>query len=80
VWHVLSKEEADRFADPQQVARMLIQHAYRLGRDLRPDSQTVGEYVRQQLDRLGLGADLTAIRQGRRTIPLPPSRLCAAGN
>ena len=81
VWHVLSKECADRYADPRQVARKLLQHAYRLGQAHRPEGQAAAEYVRQQLDRLGLGADLKAIRQGRnRVISLPPSRLRPAGN
>ena len=41
----------------------------------RPDGQSVGEFVRQQLDRLGLGADLDAIPWEKRSIPMPPSRL-----
>ena len=42
VWHVLTKGCADRFADPEQVARKLLQHAYRLGRNHRPEGQTAG--------------------------------------
>jgi len=80
VWHVLSQECADRYADPGQVARKLLEHAYRLGRAHRPDGQSAAEYVRRQLDRLGLGADLTAIRRGNRVTSLPPSRLRPAGS
>ena len=81
VWHALTKGCADRFADPDLIARKLSRHTYRLGRTNRPDGQTAAEYVRQQLDRLGLAADLKAIRQGRnRVISLPPSRLRPAGN
>jgi len=88
VWHaprvlvagVLTEGCADRFAAPDGVARTLLKHAYRLGRANRPDDQTAAEYVRQQLDRLGLGADLTAIQQGSKTFALPPSRLTPAGN
>jgi transposase len=75
VWHVLSQAAADRFAEPEMVARMLLQHAYTLGQAKRPAGQTPAEYVRRQLDRLGIGAELTAIRWGARTIPLPASRL-----
>ena len=75
VWHVLTEGCADRFADPEQVARKLLKHAHQLGRKHRPEGQTPAEYVRQQLDHLGQGADLAAIRQGSRTIPLPASRL-----
>jgi len=75
VWHVLSEGCADRFADPEQVARKLLKHAHKLGRKHRAKGQTPAQYVRQQLDRLGQGADVTTIRWGSGTIPLPPSRL-----
>jgi hypothetical protein len=76
VWHVLTDAVADRFAQPESVARKLMQYTYRLGKDHRPAGQSTAEYVRQQLDRLGLGADLTAIAWGeQRSIPLPPSCL-----
>lgn len=78
VWHVLTEGGADRFAEPHGVARKLLQHAYRLGKANRPDGQTAAEYVRQQLDRLGIGADLMAIQLGSKTILLPPSRLTSA--
>jgi transposase len=75
VWHVLTEDCADRFADAEFVARKLLKHAYRLGRAHRPQGQSPAQYVRQQLDRLGLGQDLTTIRFGDRVIPLPPSCL-----
>ena len=78
VWHVLNERCADRFADPEMVARKLAQYAYTLGQENRPDDQTVGEYVRRQLDRLGVGADLDAIQWGKRTIPMPPACLRTA--
>jgi transposase len=77
VWHVLNQRCADRFADPEMVARKLAQYAYTLGHENRPDGQTVGEYVRCQLDRLDVGADLDAIQWGKRTILMPPARLPA---
>jgi transposase len=73
VWHVLSKGCADGFGDPAQIARKLLTHAYRLGRANRSPGQTAAQYVREQLDRLNLGAELTEIRRGRRSIALPPS-------
>lgn len=80
VWHILTEECADRFAVPELVARKLLQFAYDLGRAHRPQGQTPAQFVRQQLDRLGLGAHLTAVAWGKtRTIPLPPSRLSASG-
>jgi transposase len=80
VWHVLTEGCADRFADVEYIARKLLQHAYRLGHDHRPEGQSPAQYVRQQLDRLELGVDLTTVRWGNRTIALPPSRHSAEGD
>jgi transposase len=81
VWHVLTEGCADRYAEPERVARKLLAHAYRLGRARRPDHQGSALYVRQQLDRLHLGAHLSAIHWGqRRVIPLPPSQLAQPGD
>jgi transposase len=77
VWHVLHAAGADRFADPEQVARKFLRYSYRLGRDQRPAGQSAGAYVREQLDRLGLGADLEVIVESQRTIAMPPSRLAS---
>jgi transposase len=75
VWHVLSKGCADRYAEPDQVARCLLQLAYRLGPAHRPQAQSPPVFVREQLDRLNLGADLTSTSHGKQRVPLPPSRL-----
>jgi transposase len=75
VWFVLSKKTVDRFAQPEQVARKLMQTAYQIGKANRPPEQTVGQFVRQQLDALQLGVDLHSIPWGskKKPIPLPPS-------
>jgi len=78
VWHVLNERCADRFADPEMIARKLAYFAHALGRDNRPDGQSVGEFVRSQLDRLGVGADLEAILWGKRSISMPFSSLTRA--
>jgi transposase len=78
VWHVLTNEAADRHAQPELVARKLLQHAYKLGKANRsPADQCTTVYVRRQLNRLGLGADLKLIHWGqkKKPIPLPPSSL-----
>jgi transposase len=76
VWFVLNGQ-TDRFAQPQIVARKLFQHAYRLGRANRAPGQKTADFVRAQLDQLGLGADLTAVPWGpkKKPLPLPPSGL-----
>jgi transposase len=81
VWHILSSDCPDRFADPERVARKLLKHASRLGRARRPQGQTAVQYVRHQLDRLGLGAELPSISLGTtRCIDLPPSQVVAEAN
>jgi hypothetical protein len=75
VWYVLTEESAERWADPTQVARFLLQYAYRLGQAHRPAGQSPAAFVRRQLDRLGIGAELTCTYHGKRRVPLPPSSL-----
>jgi hypothetical protein len=75
VWHVLTKGEADCFAEPERVARKLLNYTYKAGRSNRRTGQSTAEYVREQLDRLKLGRDLQHIAHGKRPIPLPPSTL-----
>ncbi len=76
VWHVLTKDQADRHADPERLSRKFLRIGYRLGKPLRPEHVSCAGYVRQQLDRLGLGRDLTQVSLGRsKPLPLPPSTL-----
>jgi transposase len=76
VWHVLTEGTVDKYADPERVARKFLTHAERLGRRHRPAGQSAAAYVREQLDRLQIGAELTAIRRSATRAPkLPPSRL-----
>jgi transposase len=75
VWHILTKGEADRYATAERTARKLLQHAYRLGHENR-QGQSPAQYVREQLDRLGVGADLAAAPWGKnRLLALPPSSM-----
>lgn len=77
VWHVLTEQTADPFSEPERIARKLMLHAYRLGQENRPAGLSTADYVRQQLDRLQTGKDLTVIPWGTRKkpIPLPPTTL-----
>lgn len=80
VWHVLTRQQPDRFAEPVRVARKLLQHAYRLGKANRPPGQSPPAYVRAQLDRLGIGSELTAIPWGQKKKPIPlPTALPPTG-
>ena len=80
VWHILSKETVDKHACPVIVARKYMQFAYTLGKENRPTDISTAAFVRLQLDRLGIGAELNSIPWGgkKKPIPLPPSSLTAA--
>jgi transposase len=81
VWHVLTKQSTDRFAEPERVARKFVQFSARLGKANRPDGQTTAQYVRVQLDRLGLGSELTSIALGKQvTLNLPPAQVASASS
>jgi hypothetical protein len=71
IWHVLTTHVADRQADPVQVAKYFI----RWGRQLRVKTTQglkASEFARQQLDRLGLGSELTQVNYGSCTYRLTP--------
>ncbi len=75
VWHVLSKQTVDRYARSQQVACSFFAYAYRVGVANLPEGQSAKGYTRAQLDRLGLGAELTEIPWGTKRVKLPPSHV-----
>ena len=75
VWHILSKEEADRHLDEQSVAASLFKLAYELRVKNLPDGQSAKTFTRNQLDRLGIGQNLKVIPWGSKKVKLPPSGL-----
>jgi hypothetical protein len=75
VWHVLAEKTPDRFAKAELVANKMMAHAYRLSKQRRAENQTPADYVREQLDRLGLGADLNVFTYCGRKVVLPPSQI-----
>ena len=74
VWHLLTNEEADHFASPPRIARSFYALAFKIGSTNLPE-KNARQYVRNQLDRLGIGQDLTRIPWGGKTVNLPPSSL-----
>jgi transposase len=74
VWHLLTNQEADRFASPPRIARSFYALAFKIGSTNLPE-KNARQYVRNQLDRLGIGQDLTRIPWGGKTVNLPPSSL-----
>jgi transposase len=75
VWHVLTKGCVDRFAEPEKVAQSLFGLAYDVGVARLPDGHSAKSFTREQLDRLGIGADLEIMSWGTKQVKLPPSRL-----
>ena len=78
VWNVLNKLEVDRQADVEAVARSFMtwgaRHGLATGLGM---SRT--EFVRQELDRLGVGYDLDAFKYCGRTYSLPPPQAVRPG-
>ena len=76
VWHILARQVPDRFAEPKAIAQKFLKFAYRVGKSNRPAGQSAAQFVRELLDVLQLGSDLTSIAWGsKKPIPLPPSAL-----
>jgi transposase len=74
VWYILAQHKTDRFAQPEAIAQKFLKFAYQLGKENRPAGQSAAQFVRQHLDALHLGNDLTSIAWGsKKPIPLPPS-------
>ncbi len=75
VWHVLAENKTDRFVEPEKVSQKLLRFAYDVGKHNRA-GQSAAQFVRQRLDDLQIGQELTSIPWGsKRPIPLPPSSL-----
>ena len=71
-WHVLSRRQADRFAQPPQVARKFLQHSYDLGKRNRMVGQTAAAHVRQMLEHLDIGHTLPHVIWGsKQRVALP---------
>jgi transposase len=74
VWYILAQHKTDRFAEPEAVAQKFLKFAYQLGKENRLAGQSAAQFVRQRLDALQLGHELTRIAWGsKKPIPLPPS-------
>lgn len=77
VWHVLTDEIVDKHHDPRDVACSLFKLAYAVKVRNLPGKQSAAQFTRNQLDRLGIGAELESIPWGTKHPKLPPSRLKA---
>ncbi len=71
VWHVLTERVVDRQAEVEAVARKFMTWGAQRGLARRTGCSR-GAFVRQQLQRLGVGAELTVLRYGGERIQVPP--------
>jgi hypothetical protein len=69
VWHVLTDREADRHVAPQKVADKFLDWSRKLDDEQR-GGLTSRQFIRLQLMRLKMGADLTHVRHGINARPL----------
>jgi transposase len=75
VWYVLARKVADRFAEEEMVSKKMLHIAYEVGKENRAE-KSAAQFVRERMDTLGLGSELTSIPWGsKKPIPLPPSKL-----
>jgi transposase len=75
VWHVLRGELVDKYHDPRDIACSLFRLAYAVKVRNLPNKQSAIQFTRNQLDRLGIGADIETIPWGTKNVKLPPSKL-----
>lgn len=72
VWHVWHDREPDQHMDATAIARKMMTWVEQGGKAMHP-SMTATQFVRLQLDRLGIGQDLTELHYGSHTYTLPPT-------
>lgn len=75
IWHVLTEGCVEKYADPEKVATGFFRFAYKVGVKNLPDGVSAAQFTRNQLDKLGIGLDLTEIPHGTRRPKLPKSKL-----
>jgi hypothetical protein len=73
-WHVLSKQQVDRQADAEHVARKFLTWGTQ-ERTATRQGLSRPAFVRQQLDRLGTATDLQTFGYNGQKVVLPPSSL-----
>lgn len=72
VWHTWHDHEPDQHTDPETVARKMMTWARDGGKVMR-EGLPSAQFVRQQLDRLGIGQDLSGLKYSSQMIQLPPT-------
>ncbi|MBI4322064.1 MAG: IS110 family transposase [Chloroflexi bacterium] len=71
VWHVLTKKEADRHAQPEKVASKFLHWAYDLRREGRQGIRA-GEFAGCKLKEIRMKETVYSVRRSGRTVRLGP--------
>lgn len=74
VWHVWHDREPDQHTDAVAVARKMMTWAREGGKVMR-EGMPSAQFVRQQLDRLGIGQELSEVKYSGQTRKLPATNL-----
>jgi transposase len=74
IWHVLTRRVADQHADVEAVARRFTSWGTRY-RDAPRQGRSRAAFVRDQLDTVGLGADLETVQYGGKTLDIRASAM-----
>jgi hypothetical protein len=72
VWHAWHNAEVDQHTDTLAIARKLMTWAEQGGKAMQ-STLTATQFVRLQLDRLGIGHELTELHNGSHAYALPPT-------
>lgn len=75
VWHILTREVKDNHTDARSVACSFFNTAYRMRVRNLPGGMSAKQWVRRELDRLGIGREISEFQWGTKTVKLPPSSL-----
>lgn len=75
VWYLLAKGAADKFADPTQVACSMFAFAHKVRVKNLPNGMSALQFMRTQMDRLGIGQEVLVVPWGTKRYKLPPSKL-----
>ncbi len=72
VWHTWHDRESAQPVEGAATARKMMTWAEQGGKAMHPDLSAT-QFVRRQLDRLGIGQDLTELHYGSHIYRLPPA-------
>lgn len=79
VWHILSRQVAEKQLDLERLARKYYEFAYSVGKDNWGACATAADFIRHQFDCAGIGQELISFTYSRKRVVLPPSKLPSRG-